>query len=373
MELSLNDFLIFTKTVDNLIIETKKKLDLYSQEEVKKRGGSNFVLELTEDEIKLPKKILGKFGNPKNIEIDDYVVNELYKYKEEYKQKVKDFNDFVDEKFKNIEDKPSEFADMLNFSSWIRSILICLDRISKKYSKELRLNELIGMEEVYENLKTAAKLKNEELTKLYTTATENTKNLEKELKEATENLKKSNIVVEQELANKNVLDIANYYAEYRESVNSGKNLYGWLYFGFSAVLIGLFCLIFLKLDKIFVNSESLYLKISKSIISCSLIGFATFIVNDFRKRHNICKQILDEIDQKIAIVKTYSSLLSRIDDFNEDIKKQYHQKVLQNIVDTLLMIRNHGFVSKSFQQSSPSITATATELVEQLSKLVSNK
>ena len=99
------------------------------------------------------------------------------------------------------------------------------------------------------------------------------------------------------------------------------------------------------------------------IFTISIIGFITFIINDIRKRFNVSKQILDEIYQKQNIVDAYSSLLSRIEKFDDKTKELYHQEIMKIIIDTLLSVKNHGYLSKKLNQEMPNVTSSILEKI----------
>lgn len=169
------------------------------------------------------------------------------------------------------------------------------------------------------------------------------------------------------MAEHKVSDIKDYYLKAIEKTQKDMKINALFYYGLSIVMTALLVLLFWNMKTIYPND---YLLITKSILSCTLIGFVSFVINDFRKRFNISKNILDELLQKEIVVDTYSSLLSRIKDFDEETKKQYHEKIIQNIIDTLLLIRNHGYLSKIFNQSSPDY---ASKIIEELGNIVQKK
>ena len=117
---------------------------------------------------------------------------------------------------------------------------------------------------------------------------------------------------------KEILDIKNYYERMIFEVKREKTVNARWYYGLSCLLVIFLIVLFLTMKQIYPED---HLLIPKSILSFTLIGFLTFIVNDFRKRFNITKHILDELQQKESVVDTYSSLLARIEDFEPETKK----------------------------------------------------
>ena len=221
------------------------------------------------------------------------------------------------------------------------------------FLEKIDLQDIIANKKEYEEIVKDAKNKSNSLQKI--------------LNEATAKIDESILKMEQKVAQNEILDIKNYYETMISKVKIEKTVNAWFYYGLSCLLVVFLIVLFFNMKKIYPED---YLLISKSILSCTLIGFWTFIVNDFRRRFNIAKYILDELQQKGIVVDTYSSLLARIKDFEPETKKKYHEKIIQNIIDTLLVIKNHGYLSKIFNQTNSTLSE---KIIEEISNIVNKK
>lgn len=339
-----------------LVTELKKiryKIDFYRNEEVKKTQGSNFSLEIPEQDDIFLIKIERELSEKELITIDTDSVKSLQEKYKEAPEKFKEFDELCDSIHSSQNGSHDKAFFYVTFSRWFEEIFILIRDIYLQFLDRLEIKEIISNKQKYEKILENATAKEDELQQLIN----NVKNKSDELL----------LNLEQNVAEHKLSDIKDYYSKVIKRTKKDININALFYYGLSIVITVLLVITFWNMKSIYPND---YLLIPKSILSCSLIGFITFVINDFRKRFNISKYILDELQQKEIVVDTYSGLLSRIKDFDQDTKKKYHEKIIQNIIDTLLLVRNHGYLSKTFNQSSPDY---ATKIIEELGNIVRKK
>lgn len=331
----------------------RDKIEFYSNEELKKRNGSNFTLEISQNTDVFLIKIERVLLENENIKLDSDPVKTLQEKYKEASEKFMEFDKLCDKIF-NLENGSLDQAFFYtSFSSWFNETYRVICDIYLQFIDRIEIKEIIANKSKYEKIVKDASEKKDELQKMINSV----KNKSDELL----------LKLEQNVSEHEIADIKEYYSKLIDKTKTEKNINGVCYYGLSCILIVLLVFLFWNMKYIYPND---YLLIPKSILSCTFIGFFSFVINDFRKRFNISKHILDELLQKEIVVDTYSSLLSRIQDFDQETKKRYHEKIIQNIIDTLLLIRNHGYLSKSFNQSSPDY---ASKIIEELGNIVQKK
>lgn len=240
-----------------------------------------------------------------------------------------------------------------SFSRWFEETFQLIWSIYLQFLDRIEIKEIIANKDKYEQIVKDASQKEDELQKMINFVKNESDKLLLEL--------------EQNVSENKVADIKEYYLNLINKTKKERNINGFCYYGLSIFMIVLLLIIFWNMKYIYPND---HLLIPKSILSCTLMGFISFVINDFRKRFNISKNILDELSQKEIVVDTYSSLLSRIKDFDQETKKSYHEKIIQNIIDTLLLIRNHGYLSKNFNHSSPDYTS---KIIDEVGNIIQKK
>lgn len=353
MKISSYELAHFSKYMLNELQKIHEKINFYSNEEVKKWKQSNFSLEISEqDAISLSKfdKVLSE---KENITIDSDSVKSLREKYDEAPQKFNEFDQLCDKIFSSQNGSLDQAFFYTPFSRWFEECYSIIRDLYLQFLDRLEIKDIIANKQQYESILKNAKSRDDELQQI----------LNKTKLKSDELLLK----LEQNVSEHEIADIKHYYLQMMDITRKEKNINCTFFYSFSCLLIILLTLIFIFMGKIYLNN---YLLIPKSILSCTLIGFISFLINDFRKRFNITKNILDELKQKEIVVDTYSSLQARIKDFDEETKKKYHEKIIQNIIDTLLLIRNHGYLSKSFNQSTPDY---AMKIIEKLGNIISVK
>ena len=337
----------------NELKKIRDKINFYGNEEVKKRHGSNFSLEIPEQDDIFLIKIERVLSEKENITIDSDTVKSLLEKYKEAPNKFKEFDELCDSIHSSTNGSFDQAFFYVPFSRWFEETYILIRDLYLQFLDRLEIKDIISNKQKYEKIVDNATSKDNELQQLIN----NVKNKSDELL----------LELEKNVAEHKVSDIKDYYLKAIEKTQKDMKINALFYYGLSIVMTALLVLLFWNMKTIYPND---YLLIPKSILSCTLIGIVSFVINDFRKRFNISKNILDELLQKEIVVDTYSSLLSRIKDFDEETKKQYHEKIIQNIIDTLLLIRNHGYLSKIFNQSSPDY---ASKIIEELGNIVQKK
>lgn len=161
------------------------------------------------------------------------------------------------------------------------------------------------------------------------------------------------------IIDKDIEDIKNHYNEIYKN-NTFNRTVSLYYFIIS--VIAMFTLVgwsFYKLNSGFLdkiaNSHSNNFTFTL-ILLVSTFGLISFLITDARKRLNISLAILDEIQQKKVLVDSYSSLLGKAKNIEDnETKTEYEKQVLQNIISNILSIKNHGYIGKDMQNMSPNI------------------
>lgn len=331
-----------------MVSELKKirdKIDFYAKEELKKRQGSNFSLEISENDDVFLIKVERVLSENDNLTIDsDSVKDLLEKYKEAPKN-FKEFDELCDKIYNSKNGSHDQAFFYTSFSRWFEEVFKLIWNIYLQFLDRIEIKEIIKNKNKYEEIVENAREKKDEL-----------QNMINSVKKQSDELL---LKLEQNISEHEIADIKEYYSSLIKKTKKERNINGICYYVLSVIMIVILFLLFCNMKSIYPND---YLLIPKSILSCTMIGFISFIINDFRKRFNISKNILDELFQKEIVVDTYSSLLSRIKDFDPETKKSYHAKIIQNIIDTLLLIRNHGYLSKIFNQSSPDYASKKIEI-----------
>lgn len=332
----------------------RDKVEFYATDELKKRKGSNFVLEIpTQDDIFLI-KISRILSEKENLLIDNDLAKDFI---ENYKTSESKFNEFdalLDEISKKENGSMNDAFFYLPFSRWFDSLYKQITTLYLLFLDKFEVKDIVADKEKYEKILKDAIAKEDALSKLIT----NAKNKSDELL----------LKLEQNVSDYEIKDIKEYYAKAKNNTRKIKIVYTIFYYGLSGVLFTLLILIFFNAKNIFPEMNKV--SIVQSVILCSLTGLMTFLINDFRKKLNITKSIFDEFEQKEIVVDTYTNLLSRISDFEPETKKKYHEKIIQNIIDTLLLIRNHGYLSKTLNQDNPNL---APKLVEEIGNIIGKK
>ena len=353
MQISSYELAEISEYLEKKLQNIRKKVKFYGDEEVKKRQRSNFSLEIPEQQDVFLVKFARVLRENSNIVIDTELANWVIENYKISKDKFSEFDNLLDKIYGKTNGSFDDAFFYLPFSNWFNEFYIKIKSLYLMFLEKIDLQDIIANKKEYEEIVKDAKNKSNSLQKI--------------LNEATAKIDKSILKMEQKVAQNEILDIKNYYETMISKVKIEKTVNAWFYYGLSCLLVVFLIVLFFNMKKIYPED---YLLISKSILSCTLIGFWTFIVNDFRRRFNIAKYILDELQQKGIVVDTYSSLLARIKDFEPETKKKYHEKIIQNIIDTLLVIKNHGYLSKIFNQTNSTLSE---KIIEEISNIVNKK
>lgn len=353
MQISSYQLAEISEYLVNQLQDIRKKVKFYGDEECKKRQGSNFALEIPEQDDIFLIKFNRVLRENENIVIDSDIVSSILENYKISKDKFSEFDKLLDTIYSKENGSFDDAFFYTPFSRWFESFYLNIKSVYLMFLEKIDLNDIISNKKEYEKIVSNAKNYHDNLQKL--------------LNDTKAKVDETLLKLDQKVAQKEVIDIKNYYATMIDKVKKEKNLNAFLYYGLSILLVISLIILFCNMKTIYIND---YLLIPKSILSCTLIGFFSFIINDFRRRFNIAKYILDELEQKEIVVDTYSSLLSRINDFDQDTKKKYHEKIIQNIIDTLLAIKNHGYLSKLFNQTNPNLS---TKIVEELGNIMNKK
>lgn len=353
MQISSYQLAEISEYLVNQLQEIRRKIKFYADEECKKRQGSNFALEISEQDDIFLIKFVRVLRENENIVVDSDIVSIILENYKISKDKFAEFDKLLDTIYGKENGSFDDAFFYIPFSRWFEDFYENIKSVYLMFLEKIDLNDIISNKKEYEKIVSDAKNYQDNLQKL--------------LNDTKVKVDETLLKLEQKVAQNEVLDIKKYYTTMIDKIKSEKTLNAFFYYGLSGLLVAFLIILFFYMKKIYIND---YLLIPKSILSCTLIGFWSFIINDFRRRFNITKYILDELEQKEVVVDTYSSLLSRINDFDQVTKKKYHEKIIQNIIDTLLAIKNHGYLSKIFNQTNPTLS---TKIIEELGNIMNKK
>lgn len=360
MQLSSYELAKFSKSFNEQLTKIVEKVDFYAKDELEKKGGSNFSLEFDRNNFTWLTKVTRVLSEKEELSIRDELVNDLKKISEESSAKFTEFDNLLDEIKKKESGSHDDAFFYTPFSSWVNNAVHIIITLYLEFLERSEVKEILKSKTEYEKLVKDAKAKTDSLQNLLNEAKNNVDATSKDINNATERIKTALLEVEKKVSANEVRNINDYYKEYIKNTTAERNKWGLIYGITLTVFLAGIILLFFFYDCIY---SEMNLLIPKSLLTLTFIGLSSFFINDFRKRYNITKQIIDELQQKKAIIDTYASLLDNVRNFDEDIKKQYHQKILQNILDTLLLIRNHGYLSKTLNKDNASL---ASSLVEQI-------
>ncbi len=304
---------------------------------------SNFVFDVPQNYDVFLSKVNRVLKEHPEITVYSEIANLL---EDRYKQIQQNFSGIHEQ----LKESFGDISNLVPFAAWIKETCSLIFSLYDIFLEKIEIKKLIEGKERYENI--------------INQAIEDKKNLETIISDSKKKADEILLKMEQSVAEKKITDIKEYYGKTIKSIQKKRNAYGLLFYGLSLILVLILIKLFLSMETFYQDN---FLLISKSILSFTIIGFLTFIINDSRKRLNISQNILDELNQKQMVVDAYSSLLARIQDFDDETKKKYHEKIIQNIIDTLLQIRNHGYLSKSFNNAPPS---PYTRIIEELSSIM---
>ena len=321
MQISSYELAKISEDFNKRLKEVVDKVDFYSNDELKKTGGSNFFLEFDRNNFTWLSKVTRVLSENENIVIRDELVTDLQKIIEEKDTKFKEFDELLDEIKAKETGRHNEAFFYTPFSSWGNKSIHVILTLYFEFLEKIEVKEIVKSKGEYEKIVADAKLKTDGLQKLLNETKEKIDSANAEVKNAQERTATALNELEKKVSANEVRAIKAYYEDY-------------------------------------ICHNITYPKIFGNTHFCrSLFVF----INDFRRRYNITKQIIDELQQKKAIVDTYASLLDNIKNFDDDTKKQYHQKILQNIIDSLLSIRNHGYLSKTLNKDNASPASLLVE------------
>jgi hypothetical protein len=351
MLISSHDVSNIAGDLKDRLYEIKEKIEFYAKEELKNSNGSNFSFALDENLLIHLQKIQKILAERDNTSVDSDIGNKIMTYFNEMSDKFRKFEELLD----NIYNSENKSRDKLlfysHFFSWANNFIMSLKDIYGIFLEKFDIKEIIENKKNYEELLKHVEDKNDSLSKTINEVENKTKELLNRL--------------EQSVSDKQVIEIKIFYDDLLKKTKKSKNIYGFSFY-LSCLMIAILMILLFFNIAIFQNK---YI-IPRSILMFTFISFITFIVNDFRKRFNIEKQILDELYQKKNVVDAYAALLSTIKNLDDETKKSYHTEILKNITDTLLAIRNHGFLSKKILQDTPNMTM---EIVNTLIDKFGNK
>lgn len=332
------------------ITKSRKIINSIQEEKQEENSLHNLILKIPETYDVHLLEISIYFKQHADITIYSEIVNIIENQKSGIQESYQNFEENIQNRLKNKDRNPYDIIIHRMFTDSFKNMCDLVFSLYDIFFEKCEVRELIEEKGVYEGIVKRAMQNQKKLN----TIIENSK------KRADEILLK----MEQCVAEKKITDIKEYYDKTIKSTQKKRNTYAFLFYGLSFLLVLILIKLFLSMETFYQDN---FLLISKSILSFTIIGFLTFIINDSRKRLNISQNILDELNQKQMVVDAYSSLLARIQDFDDETKKKYHEKIIQNIIDTLLQIRNHGYLSKSFNNATPS---PYTRIIEELSSIM---
>jgi hypothetical protein len=338
MKISSKQLANDAKAIYSKLRDTIAKLEVYSKEEMKKHGGSNFVLNVEIKDIELLNSISQRLELSDLVMLNTSTTSKYDDLSSQFIEKYKEFNDRCDVLKSNPDGSRKDAGFALQYSVYINELILCISDLYKEINEKLEIKEVLKIKGLYENLENKVQAKIEEIDSSFA---EKKKNADRLL-----------LRLEQAVADKSVTDIKELYTRILNRLEKEKNFNAGFYYSLAIIVIILLVVAVILENKYGVFEKSAVFKYS---ISIGILGFISFLCNDFRKRYNIAKNMIDEFKQKEIIVDTYASLLEKIQNFDEETKKAYNQEILKNIISTLLAIKSHGYLSKDFHNMNPNM------------------
>lgn len=323
----------------DLIDDIKLKVDIACKKELEKRGGSNFVLHLNEESISLINNLTEELLECKIVNYDVTTLARLKKANLTLTNEADKLKNKVDEILttaKGSQDNPGWNNEI---ERKIMDIAIQIIAELENYRNRRNIEEIIN------NYKEIQTIKND-YDSFFKEKQTQILNLEKRL--------------EQKVYDQDILSIRSFYdgriSDKKKEYNINKNAF---YTSFGILIT---FLLYLLIDILCLNITFNFEKIEKSlnniivyILIVSITGLLSFIMSDFRKRMNIAKAIIDEIEQKKVIVDSYSVLLEKKKTISEKNQEKYELDLILSIFQNLLSIKNFGYSHKDMQLMSPNL------------------
>lgn len=352
MQIASYELAQYAEYLSSELKKIREKIKFYSEDEYQKFKGSNFSLEIPENDDIVLIKITRVLRERENSVIDTDLAKKLKEKYSDSKNQFSNFDNLLDEIYKKEKGSLDDAFFYVPFSRWFEDLFIQMKSIYLMFLKEFDIQEIISNKAKYEEIVKNANSKENELQKILNSAK----------KKSDELL----LQIEQTATECKISDIKTFYSKLLEETTKENKIYSCFFYITFTVLGLILISLFIFLPNIY-NTENKITELTRSVISFTFLGVLSFLINDFRKRMNITKNIIDELKQKEIVVDTYTSLLSRITDFDDETKKKYHDKIIQNIIDTLLVLKNHGYMSKNLNQDTPIITS---KIIEEFSNIV---
>ncbi|UOG40341.1 hypothetical protein [Leptospira noguchii] len=344
MKIWSGDLAKIAKEIHQKIEDVDKRLQIYLKEELHKFGGSNFVLSIS-DYSKLL-EVHEVLKNENQFSTESAFLEKFYEYYNEFDLRVKNFYNEVEQIRREEHGSSKKMSFCEPFSYFINSLVAHIIELYDKFKESLEIKNIIQNKDIYIQLSTSLKEKNDSFAKLLTDTEDKASNLL--------------LSLEQIVAQRNVQDIKKFYRDYQKNILTEKRIYGSLYFITCLAFLTILLILFNNLR--FVNEPYLW---QKTAITFSFFGFISYLIGDFRKRFNIAKSILDDIRQKSSVVDIYASLLSKIKEFDTVTKESYNREILTNIINSLLALKNNGYAGKDYSSNiSPPILELLNKIIK---------
>jgi len=326
----------FLKKIDEIV----KISENYKNIELKQTGSSNFVFEYDRSLITDIKRYIQNPIEPTLTIYDFELFEKITVMRDHFDKIYKETLLLMDDMFKgnaksyafwsnNISKEISSFANVI-----INVLFIFQDKQDINYVQK-KIEDFDQIIQKYETV-----------SKDYSSKIENGEKTISDLE------KRLNAVI----SDRDILSIRDFYKSRKnEKTNEEEQNRNFYYICiFSIILI----IIYLLVDfthGIFIFKD---FKIITSIFITPIIGFISFLMLDFRKRMNISKSILDDIDQKNVIIESYSVLMEKRNSISNENKQKYEIDLITSIFANLLSVKNYGYTKKEMQSMTPNSEIT---------------
>lgn len=285
------------------------------------------------------------FSQPNNIfswPLDPVIGIEMTRRTEEMKDFITQFNGEFGNLNHALPDKTPVYTQLNNHMSAINGCLEGLNYLVNHARLWLKLSQMVDspavLSQLVSSMSSTRDRFSEESTAMLHEFNDNAKDLVRRM--------------ELKVTDKDIVEIKGYFDT---ELKKKRKSFRWMSFAFylsftvtvsSFLIFGLYHLRSRDFQEI-----DTFTKAGAYVLFASIAGFLIFLTTDFRKRANIVRTIIDELEQKTVLTDTYSVLLEKAKATTH--REDFEKDLLKNIVESLLEVRNHGFSGKDMQNHSP--------------------
>lgn len=335
------------QTTLRTIEKLDQKLVLYQTEELKQRNTSRFFIKIDRDNVKSIQKSY-EYLKTFNVDVQETTLrDQIVESHRNFDRETEDFNSILDNVKLNPEGTLIHEKVFEPFELFLNNHVILISVIMDRLYERFLFSEI---KHDHENLRNAQTSVSDFIT---------------DKKAQVEDLITR---LEQKVYDQDIIDIKTFYTDRIEEKKRELRINQGFYYGIASIFLAVLIFLILDVTKFHVIfSDDMIGNLKLSLLSYALVitvsGLLTFLISDFRKRFNISKSILDEIEQKKVIVDSYAVFMEKKKTITESNQVRYEIELIRTIFQNLLSARNNGYVGKDMQGLSPNV------VIDLLSKL----